>query len=392
MLMAAKSLSKGFLDHSSSGPQLFSRSTPTWKMRTKRVAITSILTTFASQSWICAAAYHRKASHKAFVNLPHFERCRGNCHRGFRDPFAEPTRNLQQRSMVSTFPNDDSVTMNGEEWRDVLPYEKSAHNSATIAVPEGPNPLYDRATFRSRLQGTCEVLRELGKSSVWVQVPMSRASLIEEMSSLGFEYHHAQGNTAKLNLWLREDTESMVPEFATHHVGVGAVVINSRKEILCVRELRRNYMPWKVPGGLSELGESIADAAEREVLEETGIPCTFHSILSFRHAHGLANGRSDLYFVCRLDPIEEVDENGNAVIPEPCAQASEIEATQWVPLSEYRAMVDGTDGQPGHPMMSNIMKVYDEGIRIKQKEIKSVVPGRKPNPLYMPVVVDSDYR
>ena len=82
--------------------------------------------------------------------------------------------------------------------------------------------------------------------------------------------------------------------------GVGAVVVNSRDEILCVRELRMNYMPWKVPGGLSELGESISDAAEREVLEETGVPTKFHSILSFRHAHGLANGRSDLYFVCPI--------------------------------------------------------------------------------------------
>jgi ADP-ribose pyrophosphatase YjhB (NUDIX family) len=149
-----------------------------------------------------------------------------------------------------------------------------------------------------------------------------------------------------------------------------------------------NYMPWKVPGGLSELGESISTAAEREVLEETGIPTKFHSILSFRHTHGLANGRSDLYFVCRLDPIEGKDENGNVVIPEPCAQACEIEATRWVPLSEYRAMVDGVDGQPGHPMMSQVMKVYDQGLRIEEKQASSVVPGRKPNPLYMPVVLN----
>ena len=45
---------------------------------------------------------------------------------------------------------------------------------------------------------------------------MSRASLIEEMSSLGFQHHHAQGSTANLNLWLRQDTPSKVPEYATH--------------------------------------------------------------------------------------------------------------------------------------------------------------------------------
>lgn len=347
-------------------------------MRTKTFSVASILTTFASRGFIASAACsHRTGPQEAFLSAGTDRRLRISS----RDLLSGITR----RNMVSTFPNDDAVTLQDQEWKDVLPYEKSAHNSATIVIPEEPNPLYDRDTFRSRLQGTCKVLRELEKSSVWVEVPMSRASLIEEMSALGFQYHHAQGTTAKLNLWLRTDTESMVPEFATHHVGVGAVVVNSRNEILCVRELRRNYLPWKVPGGLSELGESIADAAEREVLEETGIKTKFHSILSFRHAHGLANGRSDLYFVCRLDPIEGVDENGNAVIPEPCAQASEIEATAWVPLSEYRAMVDG---EPGHPMMRSVMKVYDAGIRIEQKEVTSVVPGRKPNPLYMPVVVD----
>jgi ADP-ribose pyrophosphatase YjhB (NUDIX family) len=290
--------------------------------------------------------------------------------------------------MVSTLPHDDAVAADGDEWKNVLPFEVSAHNSATILVPEEENPLFDVETFGSRLASTCDMLKDMEKSSIWVQVPMSRASLIETMSSLGFQYHHAQGTIAKLNLWLRDDTESKVPEFATHHVGVGAMVVNSRNEVLCVRELRKNFMPWKIPGGLSELGESIAEAAVREVMEETGVPTNFHSILSFRHTHGLANGRSDLYFVCRLDPLEEVDEKGNVIIPEPYAQACEIEATQWVPFTEYRSMVDGTDGGPGHPMMQNVMKVYDQGIRIQAKEVKSIVPGRKPNPMYIPVVND----
>lgn len=357
-------------------------------MRTTRFAATSIVTTFASQAWICAATYNGNgAAHEAFLDI----RLTNKRHHRLqsKEIFRSPLDGGMQRKMVSTFPgNDDAVAVAGEEWTDVLPFEKSAHNSATIVVPEETaSSMFDRDTFRSRLEGTLEVLREMEKSSVWVEVPMSRASLIEEMSSLGFEYHHAQGSTAKLNLWLR-DSESKVPEFATHHLGVGALVVNSRNEILCVRELRMNYMPWKLPGGLSELGESIADAAEREVLEETGVPTKFHSILSFRHTHGLANGRSDLYFVCRLDPIEKIDDDGIAIIPEPCAQECEIEATAWVPLNEYRDMVHGVNGQPGHPMMSNVMQVYDEGIRIKQKEVKSVVPGRKPNPLYLPVMTD----
>jgi 8-oxo-dGTP pyrophosphatase MutT (NUDIX family) len=146
-------------------------------------------------------------------------------------------------------------------------------------------------------------------------------------------------------------------------------------------------MPWKVPGGLSELGEQIPEAAEREILEETGIRTRFHSILSFRHAHGLSNGRSDLFFVCRLDPIEQTDEDGNVIIPKPTPEESEIEDAQWIPLSEYRDMVNGVNRDFGHPMMSHVMQIYDHGrTSIQQRQVKSVVPGRLPSPMYHPAV------
>lgn len=259
-----------------------------------------------------------------------------------------------------------------------LPYEQGSHNSARIVL----TPNFDRSNFKERLEKTVESCRAHNKTSLWVQVPMSCAGLIEEMVDCGLRFHHAEGNTASLNLWLK-DTECKIPDYATHHVGVGAVVVNSRNEILCVRELRKNYMPWKIPGGLSDLGEDVDQAAVREVLEETGIPCRFLSIVSLRHTHGLSFGRSDLYFVCRLEPIEETDENGNLIIPEPKAQVEEIEKAAWVPLDEYRAMINAKDG---HPMMQHIMKLYDNGRAndIQQTVVSSIVPGRKPSPIYHP--------
>lgn len=173
-----------------------------------------------------------------------------------------------------------------------------------------------------------------------------------------------------------------MPEFATHNVGVGAVVVNSRDEILCVRELRKNYMPWKTPTGMANLGEQIDEAAVREVFEETCIRTKFHSILSFRHTHGVAHGRSDLFFVCRLDPIEELDKDGNLVIPSPTAQACEIESADWIPLTEYRAMINNKDH--GHPMMQHVIALYDAGKHIEKKMVKSVIPGRRHNAMYYP--------
>ena len=52
--------------------------------------------------------------------------------------------------------------------------------------------------------------------------------------------------------------------------------------------------------GLVEAGEDITVAAEREVLEETGVRAKFDAVLSFRQAHGFAFGKSDFFFVVAL--------------------------------------------------------------------------------------------
>jgi hypothetical protein len=165
-----------------------------------------------------------------------------------------------------------SQDTDGSDFSDVLPFEKSSHNSAKVLVPvvdDVDSGFFDKSTFRDRLEATVTACRELGRSSLWVEVPMSRAGLIEDMAEFGLRFHHVRDEIAVLNVWLKDDMDTKIPEFATHNVGVGAVVVNSRDEILCVRELRKNYMPWKTPTGLSELGEQIDEAAVREVFEET---------------------------------------------------------------------------------------------------------------------------
>lgn len=67
-----------------------------------------------------------------------------------------------------------------------------------------------------------------------------------------------------------------IPEFCTKYpvqptLAVGAIVFKENKVLL----VRRGKAPakglWTIPGGSVKLGETLKDAAEREIVEETGI-------------------------------------------------------------------------------------------------------------------------
>lgn len=323
---------------------------------------------------------------------PHFSRYyHSESHTQTRFPFAEKNRvysstksgNLDQDIMekVEVTKSDDK---DDDDIITLLPYEKKTHNSVKVIIQEDDELTTSekQQTFQKRLEATIEACRQLKKSSLWITIPMNHASVIEFCVSNipGFEFHNASGRNANLCIWLDDSIENKIPEYATHQVGVGAIVINSDNEILCVRELRNNYRPWKIPGGLAELGEQLDDASIREVKEETGIDCKFKSVLSFRHTHGMQFGRSDLYFVCRLEPIEHQDPITNTrKIPQPVAQSGEIAAAAWVPFQEYRDMVNGKDP---HPMMQKVLEIFDTQNDIERSVVSSIVPGRKPSPIY----------
>src|ERR1700761_6627825 len=58
---------------------------------------------------------------------------------------------------------------------------------------------------------------------------------------------------------------------------VNVVVVNDAGEILMIR--RTDNGNWAVPGGAIDLGESVAQAAVRETLEESGIACEITGIV-----------------------------------------------------------------------------------------------------------------
>lgn len=64
----------------------------------------------------------------------------------------------------------------------------------------------------------------------------------------------------------------MAREYPDHPlVGVGAVVWRGDQVLLIRRGTPPRQDQWSLPGGRQELGETVAEAARREVREETGI-------------------------------------------------------------------------------------------------------------------------
>ncbi|WP_344962824.1 NUDIX hydrolase [Streptomyces thioluteus] len=61
-------------------------------------------------------------------------------------------------------------------------------------------------------------------------------------------------------------------------MSVAGVIVDTRGRALLIQ--RRDNGHWEPPGGVLEAGETIPDALEREVLEETGIKIASPAVLT----------------------------------------------------------------------------------------------------------------
>jgi hypothetical protein len=81
-------------------------------------------------------------------------------------------------------------------------------------------------------------------------------SLILEAFNLGFRFHHAQGETTVMGIWLHDNEPNTLPKGATHTIGVGCMVVDKQDEkVLMVTEKHgpaRGW--WKMVTGLVEQG------------------------------------------------------------------------------------------------------------------------------------------
>ena len=77
------------------------------------------------------------------------------------------------------------------------------------------------------------------------------------------------------------------------------VVVRLGSRFLVVHE-RKHGQLWYLPAGRVEPGETIVEAAQRETLEETGVPVTLEGIVRVEHTPGTGGtARCRVVFVAR---------------------------------------------------------------------------------------------
>jgi len=91
----------------------------------------------------------------------------------------------------------------------------------------------------------------------------------------------------------------MAREYPAHPVvGVGAVVVRDGKALIIKRAHEPRKGEWSLPGGLLELGESLQDAARREIKEETSLDVEVGPMIeTFDRVHRDEQGKIRYHFV-----------------------------------------------------------------------------------------------
>lgn len=114
-------------------------------------------------------------------------------------------------------------------------------------------------------------------------------------------------------------------------VAVAAVVTDDAGRVLMI-ERSDNHL-WALPGGAQEIGESVTDAAKREVFEETGVHIEITDLVGVysdpRHVIAYDNGevRQEFSVCLRARPISG----------EP-RTSDETRTVQWVHPAELDAL------------------------------------------------------
>ena len=112
-----------------------------------------------------------------------------------------------------------------------------------------------------------------------------------------------------------------------HSLGVGGFCFHDGKVLLVKHTSGAAQKQWCQPGGYVVVGESLTEALEREIFEETGVKTKASNLIMVRHSTRDRASRgvvSDILLIYRVEYLSG----------KPKADLTEIEEAQFIPLTE----------------------------------------------------------
>ena len=127
-----------------------------------------------------------------------------------------------------------------------------------------------------------------------------------------------------------QTTASSYPDLP--QVAVGAIVFQNNKVLLVFRANPPSEKMWSIPGGKVELGETLQEAAQREIKEETGITISAKEpVFTFEVIDRDASGRVRFHYVI-------IDLTADYVSGEPYAGDDAVD-TAWISVEDLKGLV-----------------------------------------------------
>ena len=119
-------------------------------------------------------------------------------------------------------------------------------------------------------------------------------------------------------------------------VVVGALVEKDGKFLLTKEILESSEEYWIIPGGKVEFGETLEDAARREIKEELGIDVSINNLIGFKEAIYTKHGYHTIIFFFSASPINnsmtfnEVVLDAKYFSKEEIKDLNLVESAKWV--------------------------------------------------------------
>jgi ADP-ribose pyrophosphatase len=130
---------------------------------------------------------------------------------------------------------------------------------------------------------------------------------------------------------------------------VAALVENAEGEVLLVHVYRytTDTIEWEIPAGSVEEGESILEAARREVLEESGYETTDHELMyTYYPINGISN---KVFHIARCHATRSTGE----------FDRNEVKEFRWVSRQEIQTMIKNRWVRDGFSLPALLLHLMD---------------------------------